>query len=74
MFKHSMPEIIYPPQTIPSPKLRVESGFKSNTLRWDYNGEGINPEEIWDDESQLIKLYPEDHWCWVNPPEGHTKE
>lgn len=74
MYAHTLYNRNYiPPVVIPSPKLHTETGFQSNELQWKYTGEGINPEEVWDDESQLIKLYPSDHWRRVNPPEGHTK-
>ncbi len=63
----------FPPVIVPSPKLRIESGFQSVKINWGYTGSAISPEETWDDASQAVQLYPSDHWRRRNPPEGHTK-
>ncbi|MBI5475299.1 MAG: T9SS type A sorting domain-containing protein [Ignavibacteriales bacterium] len=63
----------YPPYVPPSPKLSIETGYKSTTLNWGYKGIGINPEEGWDDANALVDIFPPDHWRRSNPPAGHTK-
>jgi len=62
-----------PPVMLPSPKLRIETGFRKVELHWGYTGTGVNPLEVWDDASQLIQIYSPDHWRRINPPEGHTR-
>jgi hypothetical protein len=62
-----------PPVVVPSPKLRIEYGRRSVTLRWGYNGSGVNPIDTWDDENALVDFYPPDHWRRANPPAGHTR-
>lgn len=61
----------YPFFVPPSPKLSIETGFRSNILSWGYKGEGENPEESWDDQNSLVNFFPPDHWRRANPPEGH---
>lgn len=62
-----------PPLVLPSPKLRIEHGPRKVTLRWGYDGAGVNPEEVWDDGNTLAEFYPPDYWRRANPPPGHTK-
>ena len=62
----------YAPIVLPAPDLRVEVGFKRVKLKWDYRGDGINPEEVWDDGNKLLQTYPPDHWRRVDPPVGHS--
>jgi hypothetical protein len=63
----------YPFYVPPSPKLSIETGYKSTNLNWGYKGIGVNPEEAWDDANALVNFFPEDHWRRANPPFGHTK-
>ena len=63
----------YAPIVLPAPNLRIEVGFQRAKLTWDYRGDGINPEDVWDDGSHILQSYPSDHWRRANPPEGHTK-
>jgi hypothetical protein len=63
----------YPFYVPPSPKISIETGYKSTNLNWGYKGVGINPEEAWDDANALVNIFPEDHWRRVNPPFGHIK-
>ena len=63
----------YPPMVFPAPDLRIEVGFQKNKLRWDYQGDGVSPEDVWDDGNKSLQSYPSDHWRRVNPLEGHAK-
>jgi len=61
----------YTPEVLPpSPKLRIETGFRRATLRWGYDGTGVNPMDVWDGMSRTAELYPPNHWRRKNPPIG----
>ena len=61
-----------PPLVLPAPKLRIEQGARKVTLRWGYDGTGVNPEQVWDDGNALAEFYPPNYWRRANPPPGHT--
>lgn len=63
----------YPFYVPSSPKISIETGYRSTILNWGYKGVGVNPEESWDNANALVNIFPEDHWRRSNPPEGHTK-
>ncbi len=62
-----------PPVVLPAPPLSIETGFKKVTLHWGWNGQGVNPEDVWDDANTVAEFYPPDHWRRAKPPPGHTK-
>ncbi len=60
----------HPPFILPSPKLRIQSGDRRITLRWDPLPDEVNPEAAWDEYNALISSdYPPDHWRRRDPPE-----
>ncbi len=61
-----------PPLVLPSPNLRIEQGFRKVTLRWGYEGTGVNPKDLWDDANRLAEFYPPDYWRRADPPPGHS--
>jgi hypothetical protein len=61
----------YAPVIPPSPKLTIETGFKSVKLKWEphvpQRGE-LGPYDVWDDSNRLAEQYPDTSFRRINPP------
>ena len=64
------------PITLPSPCVRIDTGFKKVTVRWGGkvrgadNKECEDPTQKWDDSSKIAQSYSDSSWRRIHPPDS----